>query len=251
LADLAPLLAGKVPVDRALRLVASQQKGRDAKRAALALEAALREGRPLSHALARMEEVFGSSSVAAARAGESSGDLAGALGRYVEHLHNQEKMRRRMASAMAYPAVVCSIALAAVSLLVLLVVPRMAALLESLGNGGKLPMPTRILLWVSNLADGPAPFAIAGLAIAAIAALSLARRGGESLLPALARRLPLVGPAMEQGALARACATLASLSRAGVPLPDCIAAPALSSPSVTSWLWLCSGDRAWLGAPAR
>ncbi|MFA5258311.1 MAG: type II secretion system F family protein, partial [Opitutales bacterium] len=55
LGDLAPLLAGSVPIDRALRLVAAQQRGKRERAAALSLEAALREGRPLSAALAGAE----------------------------------------------------------------------------------------------------------------------------------------------------------------------------------------------------
>ena len=222
LADLAPLLAGSVPIDRALRIVAAQQTGKREKAAALALDAALRDGRPISFALAEDEKFFGTAAIAAARAGESSGSLAEALGRYVAHLRRQDDMRRKLGSALAYPVAVAVVALVAVGLLLGLVVPRLGALLEALGGLDGSPWPTRFLMSLSGLVRGPSLFAGLGLLICVALFLFWPRKNGGNFFVSLARRLPVVGSIVQQGALARATATLSSLLHAGIPLPDAL-----------------------------
>ena len=221
LAALAPLLAGAVPIDRALRIVAAQKAGRREKEAALSLERALRGGQPLSQALASQEAFFGSAAVAAVRAGESSGSLAEALGRYVEYLRRQEVVRRKITSSLAYPAVVAFVAVVAVGLLLGLVVPRLGTLLEALGGLDNAPWPTRVLMHLSGVVRGPALPVGCALALVGGFFLFMPRSGG-SFFARLARRLPIVGAVVQQGALSRATATLATLLKAGIPLPEAL-----------------------------
>jgi type II secretory pathway component PulF len=219
LADLAPLLAGSVPIDRALRIAASSQKSPKARAAAQALGEALAGGATFSRALALCGEDFGSAAVAAARAGEGSGHLAESLTRYVEYLSRRRALRRRIASSMAYPAVVAFVAVAALALLLGLVVPRIASLVASLGGTAPLPWPTRLLLSLSGFVrSGAMPF-VAGILLAAGFVLFFPGREG-SLAGRFFRRLPLVRGAAEEGALARATAALSALVASGVPLPE-------------------------------
>ncbi|MBN1404724.1 MAG: type II secretion system F family protein [Opitutales bacterium] len=219
LGELAPLLAGHVPIDRALRLVAAQQGGKRAREAALALEAALREGRPLSLAMEQARDFYGSAAIAAARAGESSGNLAESLGRYVSYLRKQAEMKRKLGSSLAYPATVLTVALVAIALLLGLVVPRMSALLEALGNG-EPALPTRILLSLSAFIRGPMFLWALVPALLFVISLFVHGKGRISLIGRLSLRLPVLGAAVQMGALARMCATLAALLRSGVPLPE-------------------------------
>lgn len=221
LADLAPLLAGRVPVDRALRIVASQQRGGRAAKAARSLGAAVTAGRLLSDAMREEESFYGTAAVAAARAGESSGALPEALGRYVEHLHAQRGMRRKMFAAMAYPIVVCVVALVAVILLLGLVVPRLGALLEALGGVDLAPWPTRALLSLSVWVGNENFWMAAGFILLILAWFFRPRRNG-GLAGRLIRGLPLLGSVLQNGALARSTATLSTLLNAGVPLPEAL-----------------------------
>jgi type IV pilus assembly protein PilC len=211
-----------VPIDRALRLVAAQQRGKRERAAALSLEAALREGRPLSAALAGAEAFYGSAAVAAARAGESSGTLGEALGRYVEHLRRQAELRRKLSSAVAYPITVLLVACAAMGLMLGLVVPRLSSLLDALGGAAQSPLPTRALMALSGFVRGPALFWGAGLSVLAALILFWPRRSAGSLFSRALRHAPGLGAVVQQGALARACATLSALLKAGVPLPEAL-----------------------------
>lgn len=221
LADLAPLLSGSVPIDRALRIVAVQQKGRRGRAAASVLEAALREGRPLSSAMAADEAFFGTATVAAVRAGEFSGALAESLTSYVRHLGRQAEMRRKLGGAMAYPLVVAFVAVVAFLLLLTLVVPRIGALLEALGGLENAPWPTRFLLSLSGFASGPWMFA-AIFALLVVAAVLFTPRQGGSCFRRIARRMPFVGATVEEGVTARTAAALSALLRSGVPLPEAL-----------------------------
>jgi type II secretory pathway component PulF len=221
LADLAPLLIGKVPIDRALRIVAAQQRGKIEKSAAQKLEASLKNGMQLSQAFAQNEEFFGTASVAAARAGEYSGSLAESLGKYVAYLQRQAEMRRRIFSSLAYPAAVAVVAIVAAALLFYLVIPRLGALLEALGGMEKAPLPTQILLSFCHFTKGPV-LPLCGLAgLILIVTLSIPL-GKGSLFMRLMKKLPLIGAVVQLGALSRATATLASLLKAGVPLPEAL-----------------------------
>jgi type IV pilus assembly protein PilC len=221
LGDLAPLLTGSVPADRALRIVAAQQSGRRERKVAEALSAALREGRPLSSAFAADEAFFGSAAVAVARAGESSGALAEALSRYVAHLRRQVEMRRKLGGAMAYPLVVALVALVAFVLLLSLVVPRIAALLEALGGLEKAPWPTRCLMAMSGFVRGPWFIVTLGL-LAAFGVLIFWPRVDGSLFMRFLRRLPFIGKVIEEGVASRFAAALSALLKAGVPLPEAL-----------------------------
>jgi len=222
LGDLAPLLAGSVPIDRALRLVASQQRGGRERAAALSLEAALREGRLLSAAMAGAEAFYGSAAVAAARAGESSGTLGEALGRYVEHLRRQAELRRRLSAAVAYPITVILVACVAIGLLLGLVVPRLASLLDALGGAAHSPLPTRVLMALSGFVRGPSILWLAGLCALALLILLWPGRRSGSLFSRALRHMPGLGAVVQHGALSRACSTLAALLKAGVPLPEAL-----------------------------
>lgn len=227
LRDLAPLLAGSVPIDRALRIAGASQRTRRGKAAAEALAVSLRSGLLLSQALERNVREFGTAAVAAAKAGEGSGRLAESLSRYVEYLARQAELKRRLATAMAYPAVVAFVAAAALALLLGLVVPRVAALLEALG-GGPVPWPTRVLLSLSGFVRGPAMPLAAGFFLLAAFLFFFPFRSG-SLASRSARLLPVVRSAAEEGALARASAALSSLVAAGVPLPEALELAGASS----------------------
>ncbi len=222
LTELASLLGGHVPVDRALALVAAQQRDRRARREVLDLAVAVRHGRQLSEALAAKASFFGSMAAAVARAGESAGALPELLGQLVAHLRRQSELRRKLAAALAYPAVVSLVALGAIALLLTLVVPRMQVLFDSLAQGGAvLPLPTRLLIAAGSFAQSP-PGLLLCVLLAGVPLSVLVFPKLRSDLAPLFSRLPLLGPVIRNGALARALGTLSLLLRAGLPLPEAL-----------------------------
>lgn len=222
LRELTTLLKGHVPVDKALALAAAQQRDPRARQAALALGQAVRRGELLSQALAAQADYFGTTAAAAAHAGESAGALPEVLSSLVDHLERQAKLRRKIAAALIYPAVVLCVATAAVTLLLTVIVPRMLSLFESITSGSaQLPWPTRALMAAADMAQGP-PGMLALAIVCGVPILLLLFPRLRADLHPLALRLPLLGDVVRKGAQARAFGTLAILLRAGVPLPEAL-----------------------------
>jgi type IV pilus assembly protein PilC len=106
-------------------------------------------GASLSAALAKHPKAFSRLYVAMVRAGEAGGVLDSVLQRLATTIEKQVELRRKVKSAMTYPAVVSCLVLLLVTAMMLFVVPMFQNIFSALG--GKLPLPTEILIKVSNV----------------------------------------------------------------------------------------------------
>jgi type II secretory pathway component PulF len=110
----------------------------------------LGEGSSLSQAMMDFPTVFDSSGVNLIQAGEATGSLNDVLSRLITHLSEQKELRRQLLTALAYPALILTVSGGVIVFILLFLMPRMEALLSSLG--GKLPLSTQILVSLSNFA---------------------------------------------------------------------------------------------------
>jgi type II secretory pathway component PulF len=104
-------------------------------------------GEPLATALAAHSETFPPLYIGLVRAGERSGDLAGAFTRLATQLEREDELRSKLLSAAIYPALLAVVGTTAVLVLLLFVLPRFAGVLE--GSGAHLPRSTQLLLTAS------------------------------------------------------------------------------------------------------
>jgi type II secretory pathway component PulF len=175
------------------------------------------EGKSLSAALAEHPRAFPELYVGTIRAGEASGELGYALRQLVEYMDWQENISAQLRQATAYPAIVLS----AVGLLVVgllgFVFPRITPLLRI--NNIELPLPTRVILVVSNFVHDRWLVCL-GVIVAAAAAVWLVRRSdsGRLLLDRLVLRLPIVGSVIRDVFMARIVTYLSLFYRTGVEL---------------------------------
>lgn len=179
------------------------------------------QGSPLHEALARREELFGTTAASLIRAGEAGGFLDAALRRVATFAEREQALRRRVKGALAYPAVLGLLSAGAVAFLLTWVVPRFSTVYQDLG--GALPWPTRVLIaggdaltkgwWLIPLV------AVGGtLAFRGWYASPEGRRGFDRLL----LRIPLLRAVVAQAALARFCRTLGTLLNSGVPILEAL-----------------------------
>jgi type IV pilus assembly protein PilC len=175
------------------------------------------EGKSLSAALAEHPKAFPELYVGTIRAGEASGELGYALRQLVEYMDWQENISAQLRQATAYPAIVLS----AVGLLVLgllgFVFPRITPLLRI--NNIELPLPTRVILVVSNFVHDQ--WLVCGVTLVGIAAAFwLARRSekGRLYLDLWSLRLPIIGPVIRDVFMARIVTYLSLFYRTGVEL---------------------------------
>jgi len=151
------------------------------------------------------------------KSGEVGGGLDRVLLRVADQLEREVELRRKVKSAMTYPIVVLVMVVLVMSAMLLFIVPQFESIYASLG--GELPLPTQILLKVSQVFRSYWYIVGAGL----IGFIILFRRykktaSGRATLDSLKIRLPVFGPLFHKTAMTRFASTLGMLLRAGVPI---------------------------------
>jgi len=193
--------------------------------------AALRDGQPVSLALARAPQVFDALFIAMVAAGERTGQLATTLAHHGDYLAWSGALASRLKAALVYPLMLLGAGGAVVMFLLLYVLPRFAGVFDGLGRD--IPTASR---WLIALGVAASQHPVLALAIAAAAPLlALLAWRWPRLRQAVQRaawRSPGLGPRLRTVALARLYRGLGLLLGAGVPvlaalrlLPGVLAAP--------------------------
>src|SRR5439155_16537097 len=172
-------------------------------------------GSSLSQALAKHPKAFNRLYVSMVRAGEIGGVLDSVLMRLADTIEKQVELRRKVKSAMTYPAVVAILVLVIVTAMLLFIIPMFEGLYKELG--GTLPLPTRLLIDISKVIRS-FWWAIFGVEIAAVFAFRkwINSEDGRQRWDAIKLKMPIFGPLVRKTALARFGRTLSALVRSGV-----------------------------------
>ena len=144
---IAALLPVGMPLAQALGASANVATG-DVRAAVLAVRAHVERGETLSSALAAHPRLFPPLYVGLVRAGEKSGDVAGAFARLADQLEREEALRGKLLSASIYPLLLAAAGSVAVTVLLVFVLPRFAELLQD--SGAALPRSTAMMLGLST-----------------------------------------------------------------------------------------------------
>lgn len=216
-------LAEVIPVPEALASIASEAGGNARAQVIIAgVQAGVQAGQSLSAALGQAPASFSPLYRALVAAGERAGALPQALRGLADWQDRQAALRSKLVAALAYPAALTVVALLAVALLMIMVVPRIAEQFADLGQA--LPLLTRLVVGTSALLA-------AGwwaLALLAIAGLLLARRALAVPAVRLAMdrwllALPGIGKMLRALDAARLARTLAMMLASRLPLLDALA----------------------------
>jgi len=185
------------------------------------LLATIEGGAPFSDALARYPQIFDSLYVNMVRAGERSGEFAPTLKRLALMLDASAKLKRKVKGAMTYPVVVMTMALTIAFGIITFVVPTFAGMYEDFG--GKLPLPTQILLNISNGIRNNYLVLIPAVAVAVYLFRRWAKSPkGEWMIHARVLKLPVIGMLTQKVAVARFTRLLAQMLRSGVPILEAL-----------------------------
>lgn len=176
-------------------------------------------GTSLSAAMDRHPKVFSELFVAMIRAGEIGGVLDETLLRLADILEAQGRLRSKIRSAMAYPAVIGILIVSVTTAMIVFVVPVFSNLYAELGNGASLPVPTKVLIMLSDLITGFWWLLIGGV-VGSIVGFRrwVATDGGRLVWDTMKLKIPVFGRLAHKSALSRFSRTLAVLSRTGVPI---------------------------------
>ena len=175
------------------------------------------QGSSLSASLATHPKVFGHLYVAMVQAGEVGGALDETLVRLADTLESGVRLRSKVKSAMAYPAVVLTLIVLIVAAMLLFIVPIFSRMYAELG--GELPLPTKTLVKLSSLL-GKFWWVIALLTVGSVMGLKrwIRTPDGREKWDRFKLRLPIFGKLVQKVAISRFARTMSVLSRTGVPV---------------------------------
>jgi type IV pilus assembly protein PilC len=202
---------------RALAILSEQTENKALGRTLGEVRAAVEAGQSLSSAFAKHPKVFPPLVINMVRAGEVGGFLDKVLLQIAANFEAEVKLRGKIKSAMTYPVVVFAMAVIAVIGMLLFIVPIFAKMFADLG--GKLPVPTQILV---NLSDGLRLFAPALLVLLIVASVVWGRIRHQErvhrVVDPLKLRMPVFGPLFQKVAISRFSRNLGTMMSSGVPI---------------------------------
>ena len=175
------------------------------------------EGQSLARALGDFPQAFPDIYRNMVDAGEASGKLDVILERLADYTENRQALQNKVQLAFIYPALVTFVAVAVVSFLLVYVVPQVTRVFVDTGQ--TLPLPTRILIGISDFVRAGGWWWIAGIVtIVFIIRLALKEPHLRAKWHATVLRLPVVGRLVRGINAARLTSTLGILTASGIPL---------------------------------
>jgi type IV pilus assembly protein PilC len=210
-----------LPLVQCLEILAQQQENKYFQQILLQVRQDVEEGSTLAAAMARHPRVFDQLYTNMVEAGETGGILDLILQRLSTFIEKLVKLKRDVVSAMIYPAAVIVMAIGAVAVIMVVVIPQFEQIfLGLLGPGEQLPLPTRIVVGISSFLAGWGGVAILGAIIGTVTALRFYYRttGGRRNIDRLILKIPILGDIMRKIAVARFSRTLSTLLSSGVPI---------------------------------
>lgn len=214
---LATLIASSVPLFEAIGSLVEQENSGELKKILVRVRDRIAEGASLSRAFAAEPTVFSESYISMVAAGEASGALDTVLDRLADFLEEQEQVRGRITSALAYPILMLFVGGGVMVFLLTVVIPKIIVIFED--SKAALPFLTIALIKISHLLRGwwwiPA-----GIAIAAVPLYRKAMLNENFRLKrdTLLLKIPLAGSMMQQLLLSRFARVLGLLLSSGVPI---------------------------------
>ena len=215
--ELATLLKAGLPLDRSMEILIGLAEKPVVAELLTAIRNEVRGGASLSKSLDPHREVFTRFYVNMVRAGEAGGALGSVLMRLADHMERSKELRDNVISALIYPAILFSVAVASVLILVIFVVPQFKQIFDQ--SGKALPFSTELVLWFGIFMRGNWPIMFAGV-VAAIWYLrrSLAHPVSRARWDVKFLRWPVMGKLVTKLEMARFSRSLATLLQNGVPL---------------------------------
>src|SRR5213592_4571323 len=167
--QLATLIDSGLPLLRSLNVLARQERDPVLKRTTEALGDSVQSGNTFSDALAQHPKIFNDLYVSMVKAGELGGVLEVVLSRLAEFQEKAQKIKGKVLSAMIYPAIVMTMAVAIMGFLLVFIVPRFEAIFKDMLGDKPLPAITTFVINVSKFVQNDWLVLIGGIVAASAA----------------------------------------------------------------------------------
>jgi len=215
--QLATMVDSGIPVVAALDVLADQVEDRTFKTILQKLRDDVEAGSSLSEATSKHPKVFSDFFVNMVKAGESSGRLDEILDRVASYVEKVDALQRKVKASLFYPAFVSVLAFGITTFLVVVIVPKFKEIFVALG--GELPLPTQLLLSLSDFLRKFLVVEVAAVILMVIGfRLYVNTPAGRKWFDRTKLRVPVVGKLLQKVAIARFSRTLSTLANSGVPI---------------------------------
>ncbi len=213
----ATMISAGLPLVQCLDILAKQSSKPSFGRVISEVTREVEAGSTLSDSLGKHKSVFDDLFRNMVAAGEAGGVLDEILLRLATYIEKADALKRKVQSAMVYPAVVLTVAMGATAFMLVFIIPTFAKMFMDFG--GELPLPTKIVLMASNFLMHWW-WALCLLAFGAMVMLQrfYATENGQRTLDGLMIKMPVLGDVLLKGAVARFTRTLGTLISSGVPI---------------------------------
>lgn len=215
--NMALMMRAGISISEATDIMLDDAQKPALKKVLMHIKLQLERGSQLSDALAAFPRHFSKIFISLLKSGEASGNMENSLMQIAAQLKKENDLRKKIRSAMAYPAILITASFGVMLLLTIVVLPKVSKIFSQ--SHVELPFITRMLLGFSDFITNQWPVAIALTALF-VAALYVIRKSesGKLLMNAIARKTPVVNTLMQKIVLARFTSVLCSLLKAGVPI---------------------------------
>jgi len=219
--QLATMVGAGLPLIQSLEILASQAQNAAFKRALKEVVSSVEGGAGLADSFEKQEGVFDNITINLIRAGEESGNLEEIFLRLANQMESNRDFRAKVKGAMIYPVMIILAIILVVVLLLLFMVPQMTELYSEFD--AKLPLPTQLLVWASDLIVNWW-WLLGAIVVILVGSFISYRRSpaGREVTDRMILGLPVFGKLTKDTETAEFARTLEMLIRSGIPIVDAL-----------------------------
>lgn len=211
------LIDAGLPLVQSLKVLSDQSDNSTFKSTLREINNSVQGGSTLSDSMRKYPKIFDSLYCNLIAAGEAAGILDSILKRLAEYIEKAEKLKRKVKSAMTYPAIILLVAVAVMAILLVYVIPVFEEVFS--GFGKDLPALTQVVVQASQILRGNALAVLMGLIVFIIVFVRFHKtKSGSRLIDKALINLPFMGDLVKKVAVAKFSRTLATMLQAGVPI---------------------------------
>jgi type IV pilus assembly protein PilC len=208
-----------LPLVQCLNILAEQSDSKTLRSVTGQVARNVEAGSTLADALRRHPRTFDDLFTNLVEVGEAGGILDVVLQRLSAYIEKAAALKRKVKAAMVYPSAIIGVSIMVVIFMLTFVIPTFAQMFKDLG--ADLPLPTKVVLWLSTFVRTYILLIIAAMVGCVLALRSYYRtEGGRATIDALMLKLPIFGTLIRKVAVARFTRTLGTLVQSGVPILD-------------------------------
>jgi type IV pilus assembly protein PilC len=215
----ATMIDAGLPLVQCLEILGRQQDNKTFQKILVSVKESVESGSTFADALKKHPKAFDELYVNLVAAGEVGGILDTILNRLAAYIEKALKLKKQVKSAMTYPGTIVGIALLVISVILIFVIPAFEKMFADFG--GALPLPTQIVISISNFIQKYILVIIGSIFFFTWAIKRIYRtEKGRAIIDQWALHVPIFGMLIRKVAVAKFTRTLGTMMSSGVPILD-------------------------------